>query len=267
MRRWRANVLLSVALHALTALGLGRVDWYASPPLAESRPIRGRLVRPEPPAAPTPREQPPAAREPVAPSVEQSAPERPGAEPAPRAVPSPEQTESAGVEPSPVPGEDLATRLDEALRSAFVDLDTARRRQDSVRSLRFPGTVGEERAFRESEGLRRAERGLQEPLTAFDSPSKGRAGITERFGNGQVIRWVTDDCYQLLGVSNPFLLFPDFWAPSTLCGQPRPRDDLFATSKSYLMDDAERAEADAVFQRRERLRREPTGAVMPLAEP
>jgi hypothetical protein len=137
-----------------------------------------------------------------------------------------------------------------------------------VRSFRFPGTVGEERAFRESEQLRRVERGLQEPLTAFDSPSKGRAGITEGFGNGQVIRWVTDDCYQLLGVSNPFLLFPDFWAPTTLCAQPGPRDDLFATSKpAYLMDEAERAEADAVFQRRERLRRGPTDVVMPLAEP
>jgi hypothetical protein len=33
------------------------------------------------------------------------------------------------------------------------------------------------------------------------------------------------------------------------------------------MDEAERAEADAVFQRRERLRRGPTDVVMPLAEP
>jgi hypothetical protein len=137
-----------------------------------------------------------------------------------------------------------------------------------VRSLRFPGTVGEERAFRESERLRSVERGLQEPLTAFDSPSKGRAGITEPFGAGQAIRWVTDDCYQLLGVTNPWLLFPDFMAPTTLCSQPGARDDLFATLKpSYLMDDAERAEADAAFQRRERLRRETTGAIMPLPEP
>ena len=55
--------------------------------------------------------------------------------------------------------------------------------------------------------------------------------------------------------------------PPTTCTRRPARTDLFVTAKpSYLMGAEERAAADAETQRRERLRRPTTGAVMPLAK-
>lgn len=268
--RLRVNVVLSVALHALLIAGAAAVRWHGSSPADEPRVISARFAMIER-RAPLPAAEPPAVPDPIEPARENPGPEPPKAAPAAPAAPAADVSPPA--EPTseprdPARDEDLATRLRDAPRRAFLDLDSERERADSVRSFSFPGTLAEEQAARAAERLRRSERGLQQPLTVFDSSTKGRAGITEPFGNGQTIRWISDDCYQLLGVSNPFLLFPDFMAPVTLCGQPGPRDDLFATIKpSYLMDAEERAEADAAFRRREQLRRGTTGAVMPLAEP
>jgi hypothetical protein len=143
-----------------------------------------------------------------------------------------------------------------------------RAREGAYRSLTFPGTIAEHEAFEEAERLRRVESGLQAPLTAFDSPSKGRAGLTDTNPSGQITRWISDDCYQTSGTNTLFVL-PSLQAlagtPVTMCTHPS-RDDLFATAKpDYLMDDEERAATDAAIERRERLRRPTTGAVMPLA--
>ena len=45
--------------------------------------------------------------------------------------------------------------------------------------LRSPGRSRQQRAFDESERIRRRERGLGPPLTVFDSPAKGRAALAE----------------------------------------------------------------------------------------
>jgi hypothetical protein len=142
-----------------------------------------------------------------------------------------------------------------------------RARAGSYRSLTFPGTIAEQEAFDEVERFRRVERGLQVPLTAFDSPAKGRAGISATNAFGQTIRWISDDCYQTSGTNNLFIL-PTLQAlagtPVTMCTRPT-RDDLFATAKpDYLMDTEERAATQAMLERRERLRRPTTGAVLPL---
>jgi hypothetical protein len=144
-----------------------------------------------------------------------------------------------------------------------------RAREGAYRSFTFPGTVAEEEAYAEAERHRRAERGLQAPLTAFDSASKGRAGLSEKSPFGKTTRWITDDCYQTSGTDNPFIL-PSLQGlagmPVRMCTQSS-RGDLFATAKpDYLMDDEERAATDAAIERRERLRRPTTGAVLPLPE-
>jgi hypothetical protein len=136
---------------------------------------------------------------------------------------------------------------------------------DSDRSFSFPGTVAEQRAFDEEEQFRRVDRGLQAPLTAFDSPSKGRAGLTASTALDS-LAWVSDDCYRIADTSGRIWL-PGFMVPATLCTGRQPRSDQFAGAKpSYLMDADERAAASADDQRRERLRRPTTGEVMRVGQ-
>jgi hypothetical protein len=149
-----------------------------------------------------------------------------------------------------------------------VEVLEERAREGAYRSLTFPGTIAEQEAFDEAERFRRAERGLQAPLTAFDSAAKGRAGLSWTNASGQTTRWITDDCYQTSGTNNLFIL-PSLQAlvsmPVTTCTGRLARGDLFVAAKpGYLMDDEERAATDAAIERRERLRRPTTGAVLPL---
>jgi hypothetical protein len=190
------------------------------------------------------------------------------APPAPGTAPT--QTESTPAPSSSPSIEERATDFSEASRRAAVDVLEERDRAGSYRSFVFPGTIAEHEAFDEAQRLRRVERGLQAPLTAFDSPAKGRAGITETDAYGRTVRWISDDCYQTTGTNNLFLLPAVaglFAIPMTSCAQPPPRADLFATAKpDYLMGADERTAAAAASARRERLRRPTTGVVMSLEE-
>lgn len=64
----------------------------------------------------------------------------------------------------------------------------------------------------------------------FESPSAGRAGLEERTALGQTVRWVSDECFQTIGMGNMFG-FPagaDIYnMPMTNCVRGRPRRDLF----------------------------------------
>lgn len=66
--------------------------------------------------------------------------------------------------------------------------------------------------------------------SVFDSPSVGRAGLEERTALGQTVRWVTDECFQTIGMGNMFG-FPagaDIYnMPMTNCVHTKPRSDLF----------------------------------------
>jgi hypothetical protein len=66
--------------------------------------------------------------------------------------------------------------------------------------------------------------------TVFDSPSFGRAGLSERTALGQTVLWVSDECYVTSGRSNLFA-FPagaDIYnMATTRCVGTKPRDDLF----------------------------------------
>jgi hypothetical protein len=155
----------------------------------------------------------------------------------------------------------------EERRRAAADLLEDGARADSRRSFSFPGTIAQQRAFEESERFRRRERGLQPPLTVFDSPAKGRAALPEEQMVVYGVHWVSDDCYVFREPPDRFavmgLLIPP--VPPTTCPRRPARTDLFATAKpSYLMGDEERAAVDAETQRREHLRRPTTGAVMRL---
>jgi hypothetical protein len=273
----RTALVLSVVLHALALLGLSTaafpprsvenphpdVVWMA-PPLAASPP---NAVEPPPTAATRPEpqamrpERPPRQTEPAdrIESAGASIQARPPPLPPPSASP-----------PAPAAPEQPAPDLFEASRRAAAEVLAERNRAGSYRSLTFPGTLAEQQAFEEAERFRRAERGRQAPLTAFDSPAKGRAGITETTPFGRSVRWVSDDCYQTVGSDNPFLLPSTAWMfaiPMTNCTTPPARGDLFASAKpDYLLDADARAAAAAERARRERLRRPTTGVVMSLEE-
>jgi len=66
--------------------------------------------------------------------------------------------------------------------------------------------------------------------SVFDSPSVGRAGLEERTALGQTVRWVSDECFQTVGMGNMFG-FPagaDIYdMPMTNCVRTKPRSDLF----------------------------------------
>ena len=103
----------------------------------------------------------------------------------------------------------------------------------------------------------------------FDSPAKGRAALPEERIVVYGVHWVSDDCYVFREPPQRFavlgLLIPP--VPPTTCTRRLARTDLFVTAQpSYLMDAEERAAVAAETQRRERLRRPTTGAVMPPAK-
>jgi hypothetical protein len=261
IRRWaNATVAISILLHALAALVVGRVIWVVPAP---------------PPSAKTPSVVWFGAWKPVPEAAEQqgqdntdseagradqgtvSLRETPQDAQIPKPViagePSAPQPPAAPAEPPP------AIDWAEARRRAIEDVAEERERAASYRSFSFPGTIDEEQALDESERQRRVVAGLRPPRTAFDSPSKGRAGLTEHNAFGEYIVWRSDECYQTFGTKNIFIL-PSaqglFGAPMTICVSTHPREDIFANAKpSYLMGAEEHAE------RAERLIRLDTGAI------
>ena len=264
----RIGVPLSLALHVVVALVASRVVWQTQQPIA-TRAIRAIwLTAPITPPATPPSGQPadPIPQQPIAPNEETTQPAR-GSPPRPTDQgPPSDSTPTATQPPTPSPRflDDLSEARQRALESALQDEERAL----SYRSFTFPGTLGEQQSLRESERHRRAEAGLQAPLTAFDSPSKGRAGSSEQTAFGYV-RWLSDECYQTSGNTNLFLLpsVQGLPGPTTVCVRARPRGDLFENAKpSYLMDASERDAAAERLQRLDRLRRPTTGTVMSLEE-
>ncbi len=272
MRRLRIGVPLSLALHALVALGASRFAWQPPQSGAKPAPRVAWLTAPAPaPVIPPKNEELKLKESPRQPSsTAEVAIEHESEESAPPADQvRAEPTETTTTQP-PEPTRRPLTDLADARQRAIDALLEERERGSSYRSFTFPGTLAEEQAFAESARHRRAEAGLQAPLTVFDSPSKGRAGLDEKTVLGAYVKWVSDDCYQTRGTANPFILSIVqglYTAPTTTCVAATPRGDLFASAKpSYLMDADERAAATERLQRIERLRRPTTGAVMSLAE-
>ena len=265
MPRSRAGVVLSVALHATALVVIGRIasdarEPAASPPARRPTVYWLEFVGPAGvvgAASPVAIEPPPRAAEPRRPA--------PARAPAPRRNPpapatAPPATEPAQEVPRAAPVDFTAARQ-RAAKEVLAERDNA----TSYRSFSFVGTIAQQAAFDDDERFARVERGLQAPLTAFDSPAKGRAGGIERNGLGQATAWVSDDCYRLSGTGNLFLdqLLPGFMNAPTICTRRDPRTDVFATAKpTYLMGSDELAEAQQAGQRFERLRRPTTGVVM-----
>ena len=280
MREVPRGSLLSITLHLLVALGVSRFAWRASEPAAEAPRAIAWLV---PQRALPVLEPAPAAPEPLAPSELERRPEL--AEPGPEDARAERTTKPPDFASTPVAPTNRSDRAEDGKTSSAapgaprspLDLSDARARaidsvlkerdvESSYRSFIFPGTLGEQQAFDEAERHRRAEAGLQAPLTAFDSPSKGRAGLKERTALGVSVRWVSDDCYETTGTGNLFIL-PSLQAlvdmPATNCVSPQARGDLFVSAKpAYLMDAGEREAAAEREQRIERLRRPTTGVAM-----
>ncbi len=266
MRLSRSGIL-SVSVHAVAVLALLRAGWHA-PRQAERQVITAWFAIPEAEPPPSAREDRPSAVEPTAESQDDSHSER-AAVPARRPVPAGRMpkaetpTAPSAAAPSAAPAPDLA----EARRRATTDVLEDAKRADAHRSFVFPGTIGQQRAFDESERVRRREQGLQPPLTVFDSPAKGRAALPEPPVVAYGVHWVSDDCYVFREPLDRFILPPNLFIEPTTCTRRKARADLFLTAKpSYLMDDEERAAVDAETQRRELLRRPTTGAVMPLTK-
>jgi hypothetical protein len=275
MRLSRPGIVLSVLLHAAALYGLlhwGRqtlrppqlqagIVWFVLQELVPtSNPTREQLVTTErsvvsedkpPTESPKSRSQRPARQ-----TQPRSA--EPASAPAPT-LPS-AQPPSAALNRPPV--RDLV----EARRRAAADTVDAGARADEQRSFLFPGTIAGQRAFDESERLRRRERGLQPPPSAFDSEAKGRVGLAEEPAGPYGVHWVSDDCYVFREPTERFVLRGLFVEPTT-CTRRFARTDLFVTAKpSYLMNEEERAAVAAETTRRESLRRPTTGAVTPLAK-
>jgi hypothetical protein len=274
----RKSVVVSLALHGLALVSLSR---FALQPLQPALPAQPIFVWLAPPTAPTVPE--PAPAEPRS-AAAASKPTR--AEPAPSTRPPTqpevsrdqsrehERRKPAGTgepvtptdetprQPSP-PGPRSSLSPAEARQRAVDSVLEERERGSSYRSFTFPGTIAEQQKVDADEAQRRTEAGLQAPLTVFDSPSKGRAGLDEHSVPGEHFRWISDACYQNAGMNTPFTFVP-LMTP-TLCARSRPRDDLFMSAKpTYLMGAEERAVAAKRVQRFERLRRPTTDAVMPL---
>jgi hypothetical protein len=176
----------------------------------------------------------------------------------------PEPSQGAVETPAPAAAQSAANGAGVALdwsvrrRQAIDDLRTQSERAASYRSFSFPGTLAEEQAFAVANEQRRVEAGQAPARTAFDSPAKGRAGLSETTVLGERIVWVTDECYAKTGSNNLFLL-PGaaglFDVPMTTCVRVHPRDDLFDDVRPrYLMSADERAD------RAQRLGRDDNGA-------
>ncbi len=259
--------IVSVLLHGLALYGLMRGSWHT--PWPQRPALVGWLATPQAASPPPESEARSSPAEPTIGSQDGSRTERAEVRPrrpatANRSPPAESTTGPPATAPS-APHTIPAPDLFEARRRAAVDVLEDGTRRDAHRSFAFPGTIAQERAFDESERIRRREQGLGPPLTVFDSPAKGRAALTEEpavYG----VHWVSDDCYVFREPLERFVL-PGLFVPPTTCTRRLARTDLFVTAKpSYLMGEEERAAVDAETQRRERLRRPTTGAVMPLAK-
>jgi hypothetical protein len=261
--RVRNGVLASLALHGLVVLTLSRLAWPTSERAAalSQAPTFVWLMASSPSAVPEPSEADSTPPEPRPPKTETQsrarAPTRTATDH--RAT----ESRSRGASPAVAPTHGPSLDPTEARRLAVEAVLEDRAQASSYRSFAFPGTIGEQRAFDEDGAQRREEAGLQAPLTAFDSPSKGRAGLEEVAVPGEHFRWISDSCYQPVGMGNPFTLVP-LMTP-TLCARTHPRGDLFVSAKpTYLMSAAERQATAKHIERIERLRRPTTGAAMPL---
>jgi len=268
MRLSRSGIL-SVLLHAAALYGLAGAAWHTPRPTAGPRATIVWLAAPQAPPTPAASENQTAASEPTARSAEDASKAaraavrpRPSAPRASRPPRAETKTAPPAAESTVAPAPDLL----EARRRAAVEALEDAARGDSHRSFAFPGTIAEQRAFDDAQRLRARERGLQPPQSVFDSPAKGRAGLPEEPSGPFGVHWVSDDCYVFREPLERFVLRDVFIEPTT-CTRRHPRTDLFLTAKpSYLMKDEERAAVDTETQRRERLRRPTTGAVMPLAK-
>lgn len=264
------GVAISLVLHALAAVALTRIAWKISTPpepagasvvwLGEWSPApvpgaqQGRdSVDSEPGSTSD------AAEEPPTPDPAQS--ERPTNVtdgPSSDAPPAPKQPASST---SPRPAIDWS----EARRRAIEDALAEHQRGASYRSFSFPGTIAQEQALEQADRQARIDEGLEPPKTAFDSPSKGRAGLADTNALGQYVVWITDDCYQTYGAGNPFLVASVrglFAAPTITCVAVQSRNDLFENQKpSYLMSLGEITDRAERLQRADRLGRTETGAV------
>jgi hypothetical protein len=264
MRLSRPGIGLSLLCHALALYGLVHWAWHAPRPA----PLQAAIVWFDPQglalARPPPQER--ATDEPTIGPADTShaedsprRSERPGRRKPARPAPAPAPTPPRAAAPSTAPVQDLV----EARRRAAVDVVHGTARADAHRSFEFPGTIAQQRAFDESERVRRRERGLGPPLTVFDSPAKGRAGLAEEPTGPFSVHWVSDDCYVFREPLDRFVLPPSLFVEPTTCTRRFARTDLFVTAKpTYLMGAEERKAVDAETQRREVLRRPTTGAVM-----
>ena len=275
MRLSRPGIGLSLLLHALALYGLMHWVWHPPRPAQLQAAIvwfaPPELAAPEQALAPpSPAEQPAT----TAPAIESKDTSRTEVRPrrkerAVRPTPTqPPEPAIAPAQPSPppstAPSNTSVPNLVEARRRATADVLEERARADAHRSFAFPGTIAQQRAFDESERVRRREQGLGAPLSVFDSPAKGRATLPEEPAGPFGVHWVSDDCYVFREPLDRFILPGLFVAPTT-CTHRLARTDLFTTAKPrYLMRDEERKAVDAETQRRELLRRPTTGAVMPL---
>jgi hypothetical protein len=265
MRLSRSGIL-SVLLHAVALYGLMRAGWHTPRPAKRQATIVWLAIpEAEPPSSTT--EDRPSAAEPTAEPRDGAHAER--AEVRARSVPAsrapPAEPTTAPPASAPAPNSAPAPDLAEARRRATAAVLEDAKRADAHRSFAFPGTIAQQRAFDESERLRRREQGLQPPLTVFDSPAKERAKLPEERMLVYGVHWVSDDCYVFHEPLDRFFLPPGLFIEPTTCTRRLARTDLFLTAKpAYLMGDDERAAVDAEKQRRELLRRPTTGAVMPL---
>ena len=291
MQPSRPGIGLSFLLHALALCGVMRGVWHTprySPPARQAGIVW--LAPPEPAPGPQPTEDRPPAAEAIVGSAGASRPEgaagiserglppsrirpsTPPIAPAPTRSATPSRRPPARTPPTasapPAVAPHIAPVPDllEARRRATVDVIEGAARADARRSFEYPGTIAQQRAFDESERLRRREHGLGPPLSVFDSEAKGRAGLPEEPMGPYGVHWVSDDCYVFSEPLDRFVL-PGLFREPTTCTRRHARTDLFVTAKpSYLMDDEERAGVEAETQRRELLRRPTTGVIMPLAK-
>ena len=270
MQNSGAGVAISLLLHALAAVALARIAWNVpappGPPAAavvwlgewSPAPVPGAQqgrddVDSDLGSTSTSADVPPTPQ-----TVQSEPPTNPGDGSSSAPPAAPEQPAPSTL---PRPAIDLST----ARRRAIEDAVAEHQRGASYRSFSFPGTIAEEQTFEEAERQARIEVGLQPAKTAFDSPSKGRAGLEDTNPLGQYVVWITDDCYQTFGVGNPFLVASVrglFAAPTTTCVPVQPRNDLFENLKpSYLMSSDEITDRTERLLRMERLGRTDTGAV------
>jgi len=255
MQQANAGLATSLVFHALAAVALSRMAWHVALPPEPARPavvwfgawadetttgaqdgsdsVDAEQAVPteghatSAPLSPLP--APATAPDPLAPLPAPAPPE-------PRTAAPAQQSGGAGI----------VLDWSERRRKAIDDVLAERERAASYQSFSFPGTLDAEQAFDEAQAQQRSEAGLAPLRTVFDSPAKGRAGLSETTPLGEQIVWVTDECYAKYGTGNGFLL-PSaaglYNVPMTTCLRVKPRDDLFANAKPrYLMSAEEHAE-------------------------